>query len=194
MRPTNEPLPDAEQILGLDVTDLRRARWECQVYAIPAYVYRAWQSHKASATSRGIPFRFGVLQWHLWWLEALAKHGPNARRGLRRGEFMMCRHGDAGAYEPGNVFAGTAADNQRDMPDAARQIRFERAQDRRKINGTQLGKHLKVRGDGHPRSMAVITPMGRFGSIALASEAHGFSRVTGMNRVRSGQWQRVAPP
>jgi hypothetical protein len=40
------------------------------------------------------------------------------------------------------------------------------------------------RGDGHPKSQAVITPAGRFGSIALAAEHYGLTRAGGLNRVR----------
>ena len=191
MSTCNGNVPDRLSVLDLDPTELLRAQWERDAYGIPEYVYQAWRSQRGNAAARGIPFRFGLLQWRLWWVEALAAIGPHAQRGLRRGQYMMCRHGDAGAYEPGNVYAGTARDNQRGVPADTRQRKAERIRATREANVCPLGQHLRVRGDGHPRSHAVLTPAGRFGSIALASEAHGFSRTTGLMRVRAGVWVRV---
>lgn len=36
-----------------------------------------------------------------------------------------------------------------------------------------FGSHLKVRGDGHPKSAAVLTPAGRLGSIAEMKHYEG---------------------
>ena len=88
---------------------------------------------------------------------------------------MMCRVADEGAYEASNVYAGTQKDNHNETPAEIRQQAMEKAAETRRNNGLPLGEHLKVRGDGHPRSIAVITPLGRFGSIRLAAEAHGVS-------------------
>ena len=40
------------------------------------------------------------------------------------------------------------------------------------------------RGDDHPKSRAVITPAGRFGSIALAAKHYGITRQAAFTRVR----------
>jgi hypothetical protein len=42
------------------------------------------------------------------------------------------------------------------------------------------------RGDAHPKSTPVITPAGRFGSIALAAEHYGITRAGASHRVRKG--------
>src|SRR3954467_5029195 len=55
---------------------------------------------------------------------------------------------------------------------------------RRAMTGTH---HLQVRGDGHSVSKAVITPKGRFGSAALAAEAHGISAVASDQGVSLGR-------
>lgn len=44
--------------------------------------------------------------------------------------------------------------------------------------------HLRVRGDGHPKSKAVITPKGRFGSAALAADAYDIGRRTACYRAK----------
>lgn len=150
--------------------DLKRARFEMERYAIPRSAYAAWRTQRLSAHQRGIAFRFSLLQWWLWWQQALSGHGPSAKRGKRHGCYVMARLGDAGAYEPGNVHCVTPAGNHADRP-LDRQIAAQRSKRR-----MPLGTHLKVRGDGHPRSKAVVTPAGRFGSAALAAEHHGLTR------------------
>ena len=145
-----------------DMTTLEHA--EADRYAIPAWLRLRWAQHRQSARQRGIRFDFPLLRWSLWWREELLKAGPGARRGSRRGEYVMARIGDAGAYEVGNVYLSTVEDNSR----AAHLGKPERA-------GSRTGAHLAVRGDHHPRSRAVLTPLGRFGSAALAAEAHGIT-------------------
>lgn len=51
--------------------------------------------------------------------------------------------------------------------------------------------NLKARGDNHPLARAVITPTGRYGSCALAAEAHGLSKAGAKNRAdhRIGGWR-----
>jgi hypothetical protein len=45
---------------------------------------------------------------------------------------------------------------------------------------------LRRRGDGHPKSRAVLTPRGRFGSMALAAKAFEVDPTTIHKRVRRG--------
>ena len=177
--------------------DVRQARRERDLYGIPSYVYQPWRSQFHSSRKRGIPFRFGLLQWHRWWQEELRKIGPNAKRGLRRGEFMMCRVGDQGAYEPGNVYCGTARQNQADVTvrdPNARRLRMLGFWADRKAAGIPC--HLAQRGDRHPRSRAVITPEGRYGSAALAAEAAGITRQGASARALAqlGGWRYENPP
>lgn len=174
-----------QQVKPDDITVAQRQK---EIYGIPAYVYKAWRSQRHSSLRRGIPFRFTLLAWHCWWNTELLAIGPDARRGKRKTEYVMARRGDAGGYEPGNVYAALPGQNARDIPSDVRVAIYERAKATRIANGNPLGSHLKVRGDGHPRSHAVITPLGRFGSIALASEAHGITRQAGFYKVRAGVW------
>ena len=49
------------------------------------------------------------------------------------------------------------------------------------------------RGKEHPKSHAVVTPLGRFGSMALAAEAHGMSRQAVHAAIKNGRpgWTRL---
>jgi hypothetical protein len=76
---------------------------------------QAWHLHKSSARQRGVKFLLTFEQWEGWWLSELARRGPNARRGRSHGERVMCRQGDRGAYELGNIYCATFADNLADV-------------------------------------------------------------------------------
>ena len=158
-------------------------------HAIPAYMRRSYQSHAHSSKSRGIPFAFTILGWCLWWKHELARIGPHARRGLQRGQYVMARKGNQGAYEPGNVECILATDNTAQArPRMAEAVKAAWA--RRKAAGERCWLEGR-RGDAHPRAKAIVTPLGRFGSAALAAEAHGITRQAAARKARAGRdgWQ-----
>lgn len=88
----------------------------------------AFHSHKAGAKGRGVPFLFTFEQW--WELWAPYYH----MRGSKRGQLVMCRRNDEGAYEPGNVRIDTAEANA-----------YERAEVRQRKN-TDNGRRLPIAG------------------------------------------------
>jgi hypothetical protein len=163
------------------------AERERDIYGIPAYVFKAWNAQRYSAKKRGIPFRFGLFQWHCWWRSVLVGLGPEAKRGNRKGQYMMARTGDQGAYEAGNVYAATPKQNIADIPQTVRLRASEKATITAKANGKPRGYHLKL-GNPHPMAHAVETELGAFPSIRLASQAHGFSERTGRTWLRRGAW------
>lgn len=65
---------------------------------------RRYREHKRGALARKLPFTLTLYEWAELW----APHWGN-RKGL-----MMCRILDMGGYEKGNVYIGTAADNELD--------------------------------------------------------------------------------
>ena len=67
--------------------------------------YRAWLTQRANAGKRGVPFRLSFEDWWVIWEERFSERGRGSK------EFVMCRHGDAGGYESGNVRIGTANSN-----------------------------------------------------------------------------------
>lgn len=68
---------------------------------------RAFQHQKfAAEVRRGIEFKLTLMEWWGIWQGS----GRWDERGLGRG-WQMCRHGDEGAYEVGNVYIGDGAEN-----------------------------------------------------------------------------------
>ena len=151
--------------------------------AIPRVDYQAWRAQNNSAKRRGIDFLFTLEEWLAWWQRELAAKGPDAERGLRKHQYMMCRYGDTGPYAAGNVYCGTCADNFADPA-------FKKTQSAHWTQWhSENDAYMKGRrGAAHPASRAVVTPAGRFESIALAAEHYGITRQGGFYRVRRGEW------
>lgn len=67
----------------------------------------AWHSQRANAICRGIPWSISLWDWwHIW-----QKSGKWDSRGREVGQYVMCRFGDTGAYEVGNVYIATTSHN-----------------------------------------------------------------------------------
>lgn len=66
---------------------------------------------RASAKYRGVEFRLTFDQWRDWWLAT----GRVDERGKLRGQWVMARCGDRGAYELGNLQCMRAEDNVSDQ-------------------------------------------------------------------------------
>jgi hypothetical protein len=70
---------------------------------------RKWQLHRTNARMRGIEFKLTFEEWFCWWMET----GHYHERGHCRGEYVMARKGDKGAYELGNIECIQAQDNSK---------------------------------------------------------------------------------
>jgi len=157
--------------------------------------WRRWQEQRASAKQRGIAFRFSPLDWSSWWRRELAAKGATASRGRNRAQFMMCRIGDQGAYEEGNVYCGTQANNAADTG-----LHYDRAV-AMKVRHAAKPESCWLRGTigaAHPKSRAVIGPDGMtYPSATAAAKAHGWTRqyVGQLARWRMKGWRyaRRAP-
>lgn len=148
----------------------------------------AYREHRYNAAHRGIPFRFTFAQWVEWWGDDFD------RRGRTLGRLVMARRRDQGAYEPSNCYKATHTQNANDY---SHEHVAEAARRRHAARKAAGGKwHLEVRGDGHPKSKAVMTPIGRFGSAALAAEHYGISRAGMAWRCKNllDYWYEDAPP
>jgi hypothetical protein len=75
--------------------------------AMYAAFNRQWRS---AVQERGLDFEIAFADWVAWWLT----EDRWANRGTRRGQFVMCRFGDLGAYRLGNIYCGTVTDNGRE--------------------------------------------------------------------------------
>lgn len=96
-------------------------------------IRRVFTQQKSNATARGIPF---LLSFDVWW-SVWQGSGHWEKRGKRAGQYCMCRFGDAGPYEIGNVFIGPVQENvgvaQRGKPKSAEQkAKMSAAASRRK--------------------------------------------------------------
>jgi hypothetical protein len=67
---------------------------------------RYWHQQKA-AKQRGIEWALSFEQWLEWWGEDLDNRGQHSFN------LQMCRIGDKGGYELGNIYKGTPAQNMR---------------------------------------------------------------------------------
>ena len=75
------------------------------------YVERhKYACHKSKAKQRKIDFNLTFEEWWGIWQQS----GKWNERGCRKGQYVMSRYNDAGAYEVGNVFIQTQEENRRE--------------------------------------------------------------------------------
>jgi hypothetical protein len=134
---------------------------------------RAFARQRENAHKRGVEFKFKLWEWWSVWRDS----GKWEDRGLQVGQYVMCRIGDVGAYEPSNVFIDTSINNvslrsnrKTDLPTG---VRHE-------------GKRFVAREmvDGKLREI------GRFDSATLAGEAYRASldaRILARKSVDTGK-------
>ena len=143
----------------------------------------AFHAQRGNAKRRGIAWEFTFDEWWAWW----QTDGRWERRGSRTGKLVMARFGDVGPYSPDNVRPLTPAENTRDRrPEvvAAGVVKWQ--------SSAGAVSMLGRRGDRHPRSHAVITPAGRFGSTELAAEFYGLTKAMIWHRICSAAIARLA--
>jgi hypothetical protein len=86
--------------------------------ADPEYFKRKGQLHKEmfpalhalwgqrhTSKQRGVEFKLTFDEWFAWWGSDLPY------RGRKPPQLQMCRYGDSGAYELGNIYKATQAEN-----------------------------------------------------------------------------------
>lgn len=73
-------------------------------------MYEAYRRQKSAAKRRGLVFCFDYEDWVNWWEEQLGTHWFD-KRGCKRGQYVMARNNDCGAYIRGNVSALKAEEN-----------------------------------------------------------------------------------
>ena len=66
--------------------------------------------HKGKAKHRGIEFNLTYEQWWDIWQQS----GKWNQRGPNKGQYVMSRYNDIGAYEVGNVFIQLSEENRRE--------------------------------------------------------------------------------
>lgn len=68
---------------------------------------RAFECQRNNAKSRQIPWNLKLWEWWQIW----QRSGKWSQRGREVGNYVMCRFGDTGAYEIGNVYIATVSHN-----------------------------------------------------------------------------------
>jgi len=69
-------------------------------------IHRAFIVQRTNANARGIAFCLSYAEWLEWW-------GADIKlRGCHSGDLCMCRIGDTGSYEVGNIYKATMAQNK----------------------------------------------------------------------------------
>lgn len=74
--------------------------WEKRIQNPPKELGGEWKKymcHRANARRRGIEFNLSFDEWWEIWKPY------KGRSGVDKGKMCMCRNGDSGAYEAGNV-------------------------------------------------------------------------------------------
>lgn len=142
--------------------------------------WKAYRTQRNSARRRGIPFRLTFEEWMRIWEES----GKWEHRGVNG--YVMCRNGDWGGYEAGNVRIDHASKNLDEARTPDRMTEQGLRMRERHRDNPGLTAHLRDR-ERHPRGKAVIGPDGtRYASAALAAETAGISRVGMAYRARRG--------
>lgn len=99
MRPSEKRHRSIRRIYGCSHAELLEVGRE---------VSQKFQVHRCKARARGVEFRLTLLEWWKIWTDS----GHWDDRSVTG--YVMCRYGDAGAYEVGNVRIATAAENYAD--------------------------------------------------------------------------------
>jgi hypothetical protein len=86
-----------------------RKKW-AWIYKVQKPHFQEFWAHRMGAKRRGIEFRFHYSDWLRVWEESGHLH----ERGCRRGQFVMARDGDRGAYCSSNVKIVLAEQNVAD--------------------------------------------------------------------------------
>lgn len=150
-----------------------------------------YKMQEQNALARGILFFLSFEQWLSIWTES----GKLDQRGRGADKFCMCRNGDIGPYEVGNVFIGTGRENVRDGN--LGKVMTQEVRD--KISKANTGKphewscgdknpmhrpevkakmSAKISGANHYKALGVTTPQGFFPTAKAAAEAMGIKKPT----------------
>jgi hypothetical protein len=102
--------------------------------------YKKFRCHRRRARYRNppVPFRFTFREWWMIWLES----GHWEERGIRRGQYVMARPGDLGAYEVGNVEICTSEKNLADMSPERVSAKNKKTAQTRSKNGWRPGQTM----------------------------------------------------
>ena len=127
----------------------------CYNYAMKRTIAKYYYGiQKRGAKKRNVPFNLTFEEWDNWWLS----HGVdrNVPRTFVKDSLCMCRKGDVGPYELGNIYCATLEQNGKD-----------------KIANNIFPPHTK----------RISTPDGIFNSVSEAARFYKKDRATIIHRL-----------
>ena len=152
---------------------------------------KAYTQHKSNAKTRGIEVKLTFDEWKQIWLDS----GKWDQRGRGADKYCMCRIGDKGCYEVGNVFIGLGKINVRDgnlgKPNSEETKRKKSEALKGKPKTWAIGEKnvmhshevkakmsIAVGGSNNYRAKTVVSPFGVFGSTTEAAKELNIPAVT----------------
>jgi hypothetical protein len=152
---------------------------------------KAYTQHKSNAKTRGIEVKLTFDEWKQIWLDS----GKWDQRGRGADKYCMCRIGDKGCYEVGNVFIGLGKINVRDgnlgKPNSEETKRKKSEALKGKPKPWAIGEKnvmhrpevkakmsIAVGGSNNYRAKTVVSPFGVFGSTTEAAKELNIPAVT----------------
>jgi hypothetical protein len=169
--------------------------------------HKTYTQHKSNAKRRGIEFKLTLDEWKQIWIDS----GKWDQRGRGADKYCMCRIGDQGCYEVGNVFIGLGKINVRDgnlgKTDSEETKRKKSEASKGKPKPWAAGKNsvmhrpevkakmsIAVGGSNNYRAKTVVSPFGVFGSTTEASKELNIPAVTIQWRCRHNKsgWSYLA--
>lgn len=146
-------------------------------YRTPTF---AWHSQRSNAKTRGVEWNISLWDWWDIW----QKSGKWDERGRGVDKYVMCRFGDSGAYEVGNVYIATCSHNcsvQPNNPYRKSHPGFDEASVRlrqrrlgppvAKANGLPVGV-TAIRGGRYQAQMSIDGKNTYLGTFRTPEEAH----------------------
>ena len=121
--------------------------------------YHEWKAQKNNAKFRKIDWNLDYLEWITWWLNTGHWH----ERGKHGDEYSMCRFGDTGPYEIGNIYCATHNTN------------IQHAMCGKKKSADHTAKLRIILDRVRPPRRKVETKDGVFNSIMEAAEFYNMS-------------------
>jgi hypothetical protein len=155
------------------------ARWSpfCKEPFWPDYYYQMRNAQK-----RGIVWKLTFLEWRKVWGRRIIK------RGRRKGQYVMARFGDVGAYEVGNVQIVLGQQNNLDANEG--RIRTER-------NRANIRKGIKAYWDAlSDNERALRTELARAGQLRTGGNARAQRRPeTRLRHSKASRrmWAKMTP-
>jgi hypothetical protein len=168
---------------------------------------KAYTQHKSNAKQRGIEFKLTFDEWKQIWLDSEKWD----QRGRGADKYCMCRIGDAGCYEVGNVFIGLGKTNVRDGnlgKTVSQETRYKKsmalkgkphpwsAGDKNPMHRPEVKAKMSIAvgGSNNYRAKTVVSPFGVFGSTTEASKELKIPAVTIQWRCRHNKsgWSYLA--